>query len=109
MERQARDLNASSGTRPKPSWANRAQISALARLLPKPRRIRLLVTPGALLRQHADMVKGHWALRRFSFADSGNDLLDNQKSERPQEHDRCKSDVTDQGCPPRSFRTHNAC
>src|SRR4051812_25123256 len=35
------------GARPKPSWADRALISALARLLPKARRIGLLVTPGA--------------------------------------------------------------
>jgi putative transposase len=46
--------------RPRPSWADRALISALARLLPKPRRIGLLVTPGTLLRWHADLVKRRW-------------------------------------------------
>ncbi len=46
--------------RPKPSWADRALISALARLLPKSRRVGLLVTPGTLLRWHADLVKRHW-------------------------------------------------
>jgi hypothetical protein len=40
-------------TRPKPSWADRALISGLARLLPKSRRVGLLVTPGTLLRWHA--------------------------------------------------------
>jgi putative transposase len=46
--------------RPKPSWADRALISALARLLPKSRRLGLLVTPGTLLRWHADLVKQRW-------------------------------------------------
>ena len=46
--------------RPKPSWADRALISGLARLLPKPRRVGLLVTPGTLLRWHADLVKQRW-------------------------------------------------
>ena len=32
----------------KPSWADRALISGLARLLPKSRRVGLLVTPGTL-------------------------------------------------------------
>jgi hypothetical protein len=46
-------------TRPKPSWADRALISALARLLPKPRRIGLLFTPDTLPRWHADLGKRH--------------------------------------------------
>jgi hypothetical protein len=50
--------------RPKPSWADRALISALARLLPNPRRIGLLVTPGTLLRWHADLVKRRWTYKR---------------------------------------------
>ena len=36
--------------RPRLSWADRALISALARLLPKTRRLGMLVTPGTLLR-----------------------------------------------------------
>jgi hypothetical protein len=44
-------------TRPKPSWADRALISALARLLAKPRRIGLLFTPDTLPRWHTDLVK----------------------------------------------------
>jgi putative transposase len=39
--------------RPRWSWADRAMITALARLLPKARRIGMLVTPGTLLRWHA--------------------------------------------------------
>ena len=36
-------------TRPKPDWADRAVLSALARLLPAALRARWLVTPGTLL------------------------------------------------------------
>ncbi|GAA4635202.1 hypothetical protein GCM10023196_079740 [Actinoallomurus vinaceus] len=50
--------------RPKPSWADRAFITALARLLPKRRRVGLLVTPGTLLRWHADLVKRRWTFKR---------------------------------------------
>jgi putative transposase len=50
--------------RPRPSWADRALISALARLLPKSRRVGLLVTPGTLLRWHADLVKRRWTYKR---------------------------------------------
>ncbi|MCO5974973.1 hypothetical protein [Actinoallomurus soli] len=48
--------------RPRPSWADRALISALTRLLPKPCRIGLMVT---LLRWHADLVKHRWTLARL--------------------------------------------
>ncbi len=46
--------------RPRPSWADRADravISALARLLPTAGRLRLFVTPGTLLRWHTDLVR----------------------------------------------------
>jgi hypothetical protein len=46
--------------RPRPSWADRAVIAALARLLPRSRRIALFITPGTLLRWHADLVKRRW-------------------------------------------------
>jgi hypothetical protein len=42
--------------RPRPSWADRAVISALARILSTARRRHLFVTPGTLLRWHADLV-----------------------------------------------------
>ncbi|MFF4622721.1 helix-turn-helix domain-containing protein [Nonomuraea jabiensis] len=45
---------------PRPSWADRAIISALARLLSRRRRSHLFVTPRTLLRWHADLVKRHW-------------------------------------------------
>ena len=51
-------------TRPRPSWADRALISALARLLPKTRRRHLFVTPGTLLRWHADVITRRWTAKR---------------------------------------------
>ena len=50
--------------RPRWSWADRAMVTALARHLPKARRIRILVTPGTLLRWHADLVKRRWTYKR---------------------------------------------
>jgi putative transposase len=50
--------------RPRPSWADRAVLSALARLLSTPRRRQLFVTPGTLLRWHADLVKRRWTFTR---------------------------------------------
>ena len=50
--------------RPRPSWADRAVIVALTRLLPRSRRIGLFVTPGTLLRWHADLVKRRWTYKR---------------------------------------------
>ena len=48
---------------PKLSWAERAVLSALARLLPKGRlrQLRLIVSPRTVLRWHADLVKKRWA------------------------------------------------
>jgi putative transposase len=43
-------------TRPRPPWADRALLSALARLLPRIRRRHLFVNPGTLLRWHADLI-----------------------------------------------------
>src|SRR3977135_1728065 len=46
--------------RPRPSWADRAVISALARILSTARCRQLFVTPSTLLRWHADLVKRRW-------------------------------------------------
>jgi putative transposase len=50
--------------RPRLSWADRALISALARLLPRTHRLGMLITPGTLLRWHADLVKRRWTYKR---------------------------------------------
>jgi transposase InsO family protein len=50
--------------RPRPSWADRAVIAGLARLLPRSRRFGLFVTPGTVLRWHADLVKRRWTYKR---------------------------------------------
>ncbi|MEV4890606.1 hypothetical protein AB0K48_14550, partial [Nonomuraea sp. NPDC055795] len=48
--------------RPRLSWSDRAILSAVTRALPKGRRsrLRLIVSPRALLRRHADLVKRRW-------------------------------------------------
>jgi hypothetical protein len=42
--------------RPSLSWADRALITTLTRLLPTPRRLGLLVTPATILRWHRELV-----------------------------------------------------
>jgi putative transposase len=44
---------------PRPSWADRAVLAALARLLPgsQLRQLRLIVSPRTVLRWHADLVR----------------------------------------------------
>jgi hypothetical protein len=50
--------------RPRLSWADRAVIAALARLLPNSRRVGLFVTPGTVLGWHADLVTRRWTCKR---------------------------------------------
>src|SRR5918992_5721128 len=50
--------------RPRPSWADRAVICWLARLLPRSRWTGLFVTSGTVLRWHADLVKRRWTYKR---------------------------------------------
>src|ERR1039457_5046257 len=47
-------------TRPKPDWADRAVITALARLLPKRLRLHRIVTPATLLAWRRRMVRNKW-------------------------------------------------
>jgi transposase InsO family protein len=53
---------------PRLSWADRAVLAALARLVPgsQLRQLRLIVSPRTLLRWHADLVRRHWAFPRHS-------------------------------------------
>ena len=45
---------------PKPDWADRAVLAALARLLPTVQRAHRLVTPGTLLAWHSRLVTRRW-------------------------------------------------
>jgi transposase InsO family protein len=46
--------------RPKPDWADRAVIAALARLLPRHMRLHRIMTPGTLLAWHRRLIKNTW-------------------------------------------------
>ena len=47
--------------RPKPDWADRAVIAALAGLLPGHLRLHRIVTPGTVLAWHRRLVRRKWA------------------------------------------------
>jgi putative transposase len=46
-------------TKPKLDWAGRAMLAALARRLPRPLRMRRLITPDTLLRWHRRLIRWH--------------------------------------------------
>jgi transposase InsO family protein len=49
--------------RPRLSWADRALIAALTRLLPTPQRLGLLITPATIMRWHRQLVARRWTTR----------------------------------------------
>ena len=53
---------------PRPSWADRAILAALARRLPRSqlRQMRLIISPRTLLRWHANLVSRRWSYPRRS-------------------------------------------
>ena len=62
LRHQVAVLQRNAGT-PRLSWADRAVLAALARLLPRSRlrQLRLIVSPRTLLRWHADLLRRRWA------------------------------------------------
>ena len=49
--------------RPRMTWTDRALIAALTRLLPRPRRLGLLVTPATILRWHRQLITRRWTTK----------------------------------------------
>lgn len=60
---------------PKLSWADRAILAALARLLHRGhlRHVRLIISPRTLLRWHADLVRRRWAYPRRTPRETAHD------------------------------------
>jgi hypothetical protein len=73
--------------RPTPDWADRAVITALARLLPRHRRLHRIVTPGTLLAWHRRLIKNKWtypnAIGRPAIPDEIRELVQQLARQNP--------------------------
>jgi hypothetical protein len=73
--------------RPKPDWADRAVIAALARMLPLRLRLQRIVTPGTLLAWHRHLLRSKWtypnATGRPPIPDEARELVERLARQNP--------------------------
>ena len=65
LRHQLRVLQRQRARKPRLTWAGRALIAALARVIPKARQagLRLVVTPDTVMRWHRDLLRRRWAAK----------------------------------------------
>jgi putative transposase len=107
--RHENTLRRRANPRPRRSWADRALLAALARLLTKTKRTRLPVTPATLLRWHRNLVKHRWAQPRSAGRPATHESLrtlilrlaqENTNRGYRRAHGRCTASATQSRHPP---------